>query len=173
MTKMVYCLLPILALLASGCSNTENVGEAVQAIYKPGLATDISWWTHDDEDGAETSYTTFDMQSFRVADDDGVFVDVPDCKTTDTFTVSFTAHSRGSFEYMASLRLMVGQSGDYTPIHGAQTYIEPRTALARIAMHGVFTVNKNETCRVALAGKAFTGALAMVGAATMVVERHR
>lgn len=177
--KANWHVLCALASLAIGCNangelaTDDDIGTAEQAIYRAGSSTDVSWWTHDDNGLADTTYATFSDKTYQSGDDYSVFVDVPACSPTDTFVTTFNGMARGDFEYRASLRLTVTQNGITVPIHGAQLYLEPSTRIQPVHILGPFTVTGSDTCRVGIEGKAFTKSLDLFGGATLFVTRHR
>lgn len=171
----------VAASIACGCTNSESTCTAQQSIeqektiYRSGSFTDLSWWTNDDEDLADSEYAIFASQEYTSSD--VVFVDIPNCKSTDTFRASFNGLATGNWEYRSAIRLVLEQNSVESNIHGAQLLLTQQhqpSDITQIHVEGVFTVpSTTETCRVILTGKTFAGELRLFGGATFVVERYR
>lgn len=182
LSRLVFSAAAILAFV--GCASSGNAdlaesdgpeapGQSVSPLLREGLTTDVSWWTHDDEDGEDSTYLAFDGQTWSYGDGAGVFVDFPACANTAAFVASFTGMARGDWQYRASLRLTVEQNGLTQDVHGAQGYFTPTDGVDRVAISGVFTAPGEGPCRVGIKGRTFTGKFELFGGATFVVERHR
>lgn len=185
MTRVMGGLLAAMVMCAcvnSEGASVENLGEADGAIYKeiaiyrPATSTDVSWWTHDDVDAADETYLAFTSQTYQSGEPSGVYVDLPDCQTGDTFTASFDGLAKGTWQYRASLRMTVTQNGETFDVHGAQAYLFQPVSPSDVKaarLSGVFTVPGTGGCRVSIKGKTFSGALSLFGGAALVVTRHR
>lgn len=169
MKYLVLC-----AMCTVGCvGNDEVIAVSEQMIYRKNTHTDVGWWAHDDNDGADSVYVSFNSKEFKSADEYGVFVEMPDCAPQQTFVVSFDGLARGDFEYRASLRLTVKQGDVVTPIPGAQVYLTPIPNVTSVHIGGAFIPAVVGRCHVGLVGKTFTNGIELFGAATLLVQRHR
>ena len=168
-------------LFALNCQSTpeevDPVSEVESLMYRSNTAVDIAWWTHDEQGGADDVYTDFTTQEYESPDTDGVFVDLPDCLSGDTFTVEFNGIASGDWQYRASLRAHVTHGEIESDIHGAQIYVTPPThpgAIVPVHISGVFTAPQTGgPCRVTIRGKTFAGTMSLFGGASLVVKRHR
>jgi hypothetical protein len=161
-TQVRYTVLTVCFLLLVGCSADGSGGGATPQ-------DKMCWWINDDMGGADSAYAVFD--SIEEAASINAYVEF-DCNAGSTASVAFDGMGRGDFDYRASVRVTVEVNDETYAVPGAQRYVTPAegSGIVPVSMSGVFIVPESGTCRVALRGKAFVGALELFGAGTLLVQ---
>lgn len=153
---------------------------------RPTKRIEVSSWSRDDGDAADTTYmyvvspqSDGDLGDYVDGTAFGVHVESP-CADGDLMVARFVGQAKGAWEYRASIRLTVQHSArdDAAPIDvtGAQSYITRlplEQDVRQIYLQGASEYSGPDgECRFSIKAKTFTGTMELFGSASLMVERY-